>query len=135
VRPYLPASNDGHCVCVDVSRRLRIRNHPSDEWVYLQDKEREAAAGAVYVLVGALYIPSTQIAADSCNEAQSKNLRFSKKWAVFWWQRSRFNASPLPTRSWHGRQRSFTSTQLREPSLFTPMVRMDAAGRTHDVLS
>jgi hypothetical protein len=72
VRPYLPASNDGHCVCVDVS--VRIRNHPSDEWVYLQGREREAA-GAVYVLAVSLFLhldTFNRIAADGYYEAQSK---------------------------------------------------------------
>jgi hypothetical protein len=79
VRPYLPASNDGHCVCVDVS--VRIRNHPSDEWVYLQGREREAA-GAVYVLAVSLFFilihSIGSLLMDTTRPSQS-NLRFSNK--------------------------------------------------------
>jgi hypothetical protein len=39
-------------LCVRGCVSSPIRHHPSDEWVYLQDKEREA--GAVYVLPCAL---------------------------------------------------------------------------------
>jgi hypothetical protein len=135
VRPYLPASNDGHCVCVDVSRCLRIRNHPSDEWVYLHGNEK--AAGAVYVLSCALFHldTSNRIAAGFIRGPVKATSALATNGAVFWWQRSRFNASPLsPTRLLHGRQRSFVDP-ITGASLFTPMVRMDAAGRTHDVLS
>jgi hypothetical protein len=115
VRPYLPASNDGHCVCVDVSRCLRIRNHPSDEWVYLHGNEK--AAGAVYVLSCALFHldTSNRIAAGFIRGPVKATSALATNGAVFWWQRSRFNASPFHQRvSWHGAN-GRSSTQLQEP--------------------
>jgi hypothetical protein len=65
------SSGEQRYTCVDVSRRLRIRHHPSDEWVYLQDKERSSSR-CVYVPVALFVLIHPPIAADSCNEAQSK---------------------------------------------------------------
>jgi hypothetical protein len=57
---------------------------PSDEWVYLTGKEREAAAGAVYVLFVALFFvlihPLGLLQIDATRPSH-RSLRFSNKWS------------------------------------------------------
>jgi hypothetical protein len=86
-------------LCVRGCVSFRIRNHPSDEWVYLQGRN-EAAAGAVYVLaVSLFFILIHSIGSLLMDTTSQSTSALATNGAVFWWQRSRFNASPFHQRA------------------------------------
>jgi hypothetical protein len=103
-------------LCAWMCLVARIRNHPSDEWVYLQGRNEKQQRCGVCTAVSLFFILIHSIGLlqmDATRPSQS-NLRFSNKWAVFCGS-GRGSMHRHTNAFWHGRQRSFTSTQLREP--------------------
>jgi hypothetical protein len=108
VRPYLPASNDGHCMCVDVSRcpvyAITFRRGIFTRQGTRQQPVRVCTRrGALYILIhplGLLQIHATR---------PSQQPPLWQKMERYFVAAVAVQCIAITNASWHGRQRSFTT--------------------------
>jgi hypothetical protein len=103
-------------LCAWMCLVARIRNHPSDEWVYLQGRNEKQQLCGVCTAVSLFFILIHSIGSllmDVRGPVKATSA-LATNGAVFCGS-GRGSMHRHTNAFWHGRQRLFTSTQSREP--------------------